>query len=154
MKKIFELYRYNDETAVFEYVSDLSDKIGIRRISYDLLRSKALIENKLYFSTGKFYSTADMDSFEIITLKDDHIVCDLYEYEGELYVLSGNSDGDGKYTVCVWQLYGEEFVERFNFEYDAPPMSFACSENTFYIGFGNYISENARNGTFVSVEIE
>lgn len=152
--KIFELYKYNDETAVFEYVSDLTEKIEIKRISYDLLRSKVLMENKLYFSTGELYSTSDMDSFEKITLKDDHIVCDLYEYEGELYALSGCSCDGGGYTVSVWQLYGEEFVERFNFKYDAPPMSFACLENTFYIGFGNYVADNAANGTFVSVEIE
>ena len=152
--RYFELYRFNTETRVFEYMDDLSDDIKQIKISYDLVRAKVNFNNRLYFSTGLLYQTDDMQNFEKVELKENHIVCDVYEENGELYVLSGCSDEDGKYTVSVWQLYDETFVERFNFKYDTPPISFACADGTFYIGFGNYVSENVKNGTFVSVKID
>ena len=153
-QKTTELYSYNKEKNIFEFVSDISSSIKVTRINYNTINAKINVGEKLYFATGSLYSTEDMRSFTEISLASGGIVCDLYENGDSVYALCGAVEEETRYRISVWKLVNGEFAEIFNFLYDAPPMSLACSGDKFYIGVGNYSAENEKNGAVLSVCIK
>ena len=153
-QKTIELYSYNKEKNIFEFTSDVSSSLKVTRINYNLINSKINVGKKLYLATGSLYCTEDMLSFTEIPLAEGGIVCDLYENGGNVYALCGAVEKENQYRISVWKLVDGEFLETFNFLYDAPPMSLAFCGGEFYIGVGNYSAENEKNGTVLSVCIK
>ena len=64
------------------------------------------------------------------------------------------NDG-GEYVVSVWKnkaSEAKEFVELFNFTYDAIPISLAIDKSGVYIGIGNRQIPFEKNGLVLWVE--
>ena len=75
-----------------------------------------------------------------ISFSNDETVLDLYVYEDSLYALCTRMNDGGEYVVSVWKnkaSEAKEFVELFNFTYDAIPISMAIDKSGVYIGIGN-----------------
>lgn len=146
-----ELYKYNAESKIFEFFSEVSDKLERLKISYDLIRAKVFFEGKAYISMGNLYCTEDMTGFEKIDIGERNAVCDLYLDGDKLYALIGSVNENGKYDISVCEIKNGDLVECFSFEYDSPPMSIAAHNGVCYIGIGNYARHSEKNGMVLSV---
>ena len=86
------------------------------------------------------YATTDMKDLVTISFPNDETVVDLYVYEDSLYALCTRMNDGGEYVVSVWKnkaSEAKEFVELFNFTYDAIPISLAIDKSGVYIGIEN-----------------
>ena len=95
-----------------------------------------------------------MSDFKRISFPNSEIVYDIYVNDDTLYVLCGVKQADDKYKVSVWKNSSGKavsFTELLNFTYDIPPMSMVCDGNSFYIGMGDYNSNNDKNGMILLV---
>ncbi len=147
----FDLYRYDE--GVFAYHCDFGKKTERLKISRKALLSKVSFGGKLFFTTGRLYATEDMQGFIPSSLNEEYTVHDLLVSDKKLYALCSKKEKEG-YRISVFRNKNGEtdkFKEVLSFSYPAPPMSFAKSEDAFYIGIGTLIEETELNGMVLEV---
>ena len=96
-----------------------------------------------------------MEEFLRIEFPNSENVYDLYTADGCLYILCGKLLDGGQYRVSVWKNESGEntdFEEIFAFLYDAPPLSLVRHESSFYIGMGDFNTENPKNGMVIRID--
>ena len=101
------------------------------------------------------YATTDIKDLVTISFPNDETVVDLYVYEDSLYALCTRMHDGGEYVASVWKnkaSEAKEFVELFNFTYDAIPISLAIDKSGVYIGIGNRQIPFEKNGMVLWVE--
>ena len=148
----YDLYRYDN--GVFVYDNQLYQNIYQIKFFNNIIASKTEYKGKMFFTTGYLYTTDNMSDFERISFPNSETVYDIYEEGDILYVLCGVKQADDKYKVSVWKNSSGKavsFTELLNFTYDIPPMSMVCDGNSFYIGMGDYNSNNDKNGMILLV---
>ena len=155
----YELYEYDDTLDAFVFFSDLEDSVV--RVKYNHMRitATAKADDTVFLVTGKLYETRDMDDFYEITLDGVDLVCDIYEDDGKIYLLTATkaNDEEGVFKTSVWQVWKDtegkmSLVELFNLYYDEPCLSLAVEDEDFYIGMSNTMAKNELNGTVLHVE--
>lgn len=155
----YELYEYDDTLGAFIFFSDLKD--SVLHVNYNHLRitDTAKADGTMFLVTGKLYKTRDMDDFYEITLAGVDLVCDIYEANEKIYLLTATKadDEEGVFKTSVWQAWTDKeekmsFVELFNLYYDVPCLSLAVEDDDFYIGMSNTTAKNELNGTILHVE--
>ena len=149
----YDLYRYDGERFVYEDV--LLGKIHQIKYFNNIIGGKAEFGGRLFFTTGYLYVTDNMEEFLRIEFPNSENVYDLYTADGCLYILCGKLLDGGQYRVSVWKNESGEntdFEEIFAFLYDAPPLSLVRHESSFYIGMGDFNTENPKNGMVIRID--
>ena len=149
----FDVYRY--ENGVFVYDNEWAGKVKKVDLSNVIITGKASFRKYTFFTTGYLYATTDMRNLVPILFPNNEVVVDIYVYEDSLYALCTRMNDNGEYVVSVWKnkaSEAKEFVELFNFTYDAIPISLAIDESGAYIGIGNRQIPFEKNGMVLWVE--
>ncbi len=151
-KLTFDLYRY--ENGAFVFHSDWLSQIGAKELWNVPVGAKVNFADKVFFTTGYLFSTSDMSELTPIVFPKEAVVYDLLVDDNTLYVLTATETEEGYQTVIYQNTTGEpdEFRELIYFDYELPPMSFACTAEHFYIGTGDFQNANEKNGTILEVE--
>ena len=152
-EKTYDLYRYNDGVFVFD--NEWNNKIHQIKYNHYIIGGKAEFNGSMYFTTGYLYTTGDMANFTRIAFPNDKTVYDIFTDKTSLYVLCGEKIKDGRYEVSVWENDGGDatnFKKLFSFIYDVAPLSMTYDNGTFFIGMGEYTSNNDKNGMILRID--
>ncbi len=147
---IKELYRYENG----EFVYFKSEMYLLPEVNFNYIRigSKTEFMGKCFFANGYLYESSDMVNFSMVNevyTRTDSYVYDIYVEDGKMYALSFSLGEQGEKLTSVWVNAtgeAEDFKMLFEFEYEAPPLSFVSNGGDFYIAMGDGKTENPKNG--------
>ncbi len=150
-QKYFGLFKYNKEKNCFEKLSDeynldpIIEKIG-QGIDYSKIQAKLIYDDKYVFANNGLLFTEDFKNYTECSFGEGYegfIARDIFEREGQLYILASKTTKNGKYKTCVFVTENlEKFAEVLNFEADSYMISFEHVDNTFVFCEGGKDSED------------
>ncbi len=149
----YDVYQYEGDR--FEYVTTWNEKIKSKGYGNALFKGKVQFKDSLYFTTGILYKCDSLETPRKIDLPNNEIVHDIYEYEGELFVL-GIALVNNEYAMTVYKINDSdtiEFEKMLEFSYKIPAVSFAVGKNSFYFGMASPNRKDTNNGRILEVEI-
>ena len=151
--KLFDLYKY--EKGEFVFVSPWYDKLEAKKYVSGFIGADAVYADRLWFTTGNLYTTADMENVEKVNDDEKTEFRDLCVDKDLLLALGSENNGDGTYTISIWKNESgnpEDFVKIKYFKYTAPAVSFLATEDKIYIGTGDISGVNPKSGMLLSID--
>lgn len=147
-KTTIEFFELNDSKFEFCQAFKASGMKMQRPIKTQMLfNSDAVVGDSCYLSLGNLYKTDDFMNFSKINVPDDACVTDLFvEKSGDneiLYILATVKNGD-EFKNTIFRLDGENLSEVYSFNNGCSALSFAKTDNDFYVGLGGdeIVSDN------------
>ena len=150
-KQYFGLFKYNKEKDCFEHTGDEYDPIPIiekagQGYDYSLIQAKLIYDDKYVFVNNGLLFTEDFKNYTECNFGegyDGFIAHDMFEREGQLYILASKTTKNGKYKTSVFVTENlEKFAEVLSFEADSYMISFEHVDNTFIFCEGGKDSED------------
>ena len=145
-----ELYRYDAENGIFEFVKSLIGVTPIRsNCGKEFYKSTVTFKNKVFIASGYLLVSDDMDSFRKVKFEKNDIVWDIEILGDEMYILTSFENENGTHTVSVRKSVDgntDTLSLEFQFVYDIPSVSFAVSESDFFFAMYNNRSVHDKNG--------
>ena len=156
-RSLFEMYRYNPELDIMEYVVDMKTVTHGGQYSPAGLPlwEKELLGNTMFFTTGYLYCTTDFEDYTAIAMPNNAMVYDMMEYGGRMYILAAYQSGT-EYKTTVYSVNETNptlLRTETSFSYALPPTAFAVDADSFFIGMGNWYDDgSAGNGTILQFQ--
>lgn len=156
-RSIFEMYRYDPEQEILEYVADMKESThgGLYSPAGLPLWEKEAVGNTMFLTTGYLYYTTDFTDYTEVTMPNDAVVYDMMEYNGRLYILSAYESGS-RYKTTVYSIAAEDptaLRAEATFTYSLAPTSFAVDSDNFFIGMGDWYDNGSEgNGTILQID--
>lgn len=153
---VFEMYRYNAEEDILEFVADMKQSThGGKYSAAGLpLWEKAAIGDKMFLTTGYLYYTSDFESYTQVTLPNDAVAYDMMRVGGRMYILAAHPVDD-KYEVAIYSTTAANPTNlrtEATFTYHMMPNSFAVDADNFFIGMGDWHKGHKDNGTILQIK--
>lgn len=155
-RSAFEMYRYNPEEDILEFVADMKQAThgGLYGVATLPLWEKAALGDKMFLTTGYLYYTTDMEQYSQLSLPNNAVAYDMMVYNDRLYILSAYASGSG-YQINVYSVTADNptgLRTEASFQYSQMPISMTMDDDSFFIGTGNwYESGAADNGTILQL---
>ena len=122
-----------------------------------LFNSDAVVGKNCYISTGNLYKTKNFIKFNKIDIPDNACVTDLLvdkiDNKEILYILAVVKK-DGQYENIIYRLDGNKVVKVYSFYHGLSALSFAKSDNVFYVGLGGDSSKSKDNGRVLKITFD
>ena len=143
-----EVYRY--EKGEFVCCADLGKSINMNGMGTQNLGNPwadAVIDDVLFFTTGRLYMTTDMVEFTEIQLPNYTFVYDIYMHDDVMYLLGASSSvadtttGAMQYHITVYSAASAdpyEFKAEFTYDHAQQPTALAVNDNGCFVAFGNW----------------
>ena len=155
-RSAFEMYRYNPEEDILEFVADMKEAThgGLYSAAGLPLWEKEALGNKMFLTTGYLYYTSDMEHYTQLTLPNDAIAYDMVAFDGRMYILAAHKLSSG-YQINVYSVTADSpdrLRTEASFQYNQMPTAMTMDEDNFFIGTGYWYDNGAsNNGTILQV---
>lgn len=153
----FEMYRYNAEEDILEFVADMKQNThGGKYSAAGLpLWEKESIGDKMFLTTGYLYYTTDFETYTQVTLPNDAVAYDMMRVGGRMYILAAH-EVDGQYEVAIYSTTAAnpgKLRTEVTFTHHLMPNSFAVDAENFFIGMGIWVDKGHKdNGTILQIK--
>lgn len=127
------VYRY--ENGVFVYDNLWTYKlVWVRDEIHVPIWAKVSHNNTVYLTTGLLYATNDLNTFTAIDVGNTQRITDILVYDDVVYALGYCKLDTGIYENRIFRLSEQQAVLVASFQNQAPAISFARDESTWYFG--------------------
>lgn len=156
-RSAFEMYRYNPEEDILEYVADMKQAThgGLYSAAGLPLWEKESLGDKMFLTTGYLYYTSDMEQYNPLTLPNDAVAYDMVAFDGRMYILAAHPLSSG-YQINVYSTTADNpnrLRTEASFQYNQMPTAMTMDEDNFFIGTGNWYDKgSSNNGMILQVE--
>ena len=148
VSKYLGLFKYNKKKNCFEKLSNeynldpIIEKVD-HKIDLAKIQAKQIYDDKYVFVNNGLLFTEDFKNYTECSFGegyDGFIAHDMFEREGQLYILASKEMENGKYKTCVFVTENlEKFSEVLHFESESYMISFEFVDNTFIFGEGGSV---------------
>ena len=162
-QKYFGLFKYNKEKNCFEKADEYNldpiiERIG-QGIDYSIIQAKLIYDDKYVFANNGLLYTEDFKNYTECSYGEGYegfLARDMFEREGQLYILASKKLENGKFKTCVFVTENlKDFSEVLNFEADSYMISFEHVDNTFIFCEGGAEENTADScGNLYAVKVE
>ena len=155
-RSVFEMYRYDSEKEILEFVADMKQSThgGLYSPAGLPLWEKEVLGDKMFLTTGYLYYTTDFEQYTEVAMPNDAVVYDIMEHDGRLYILAAT--GGTQYRTTIYSVSADDptaLRTEASFGYRLPPTSFAVDADNFFVGMGNWYNNGTiGNGTILQME--
>ena len=163
-KKYFGLFKYNKQTDCFEKLGDEYTMAPVEKkiqneIDYMEIQAKLIYDDKYVFANNGLLYTEDFKNYTECEFGEGYegfLAHDMFEREGQLYILASKKLKNGKHKTCVFVTEDlKEFAEVLNFESESYMISFEHIDNTFIFCEGSRDDNPTDNrGNLYAVKVE
>ncbi|MBQ5591219.1 MAG: hypothetical protein IIU65_06025 [Clostridia bacterium] len=152
--KYLGLFKYNKEKNCFEKLSNeynldpIIEKVD-HKIDLAKIQAKLIYDDKYVFANNGLLFTEDFKNYTECSFGkgyDGFVTRDIFEREGQLYVLASKELKNGKFKTSVFVTENlKKFAEVLNFEADSYMISFEHVEDTFIFCEGGKYENTAES---------
>lgn len=156
-RSVFEMYRYDPEQEILEYMADMKTSThgGLYSPAGLPLWEKEVLGDKMFLTTGYLYYTTDFAEYTEVAIPNEAVVYDMMEHDGRLYILTSHESGT-RYKTTVYSVNAADptaLRTEATFTYSLAATSFAVDDDHFFIGMGYWYNTGAvGNGTILHIE--